>query len=160
MTIKIGEKIPDVKLWQMTDGGPKPISASAIFSGKKVVMFALPGAFTPTCSMKHLPGYIESYAAFVAKGVDTVACVSVNDAWAMDAWGKAQHADGKVAMFGDGNADFAKALGLEVDLAVAGMGLRSQRYALYAEDGVVRALEIEPGPGLTVSSAETLLTKI
>jgi len=160
MTIQVGEKIPDAKLTHMTAEGPRPITTSELFAGKKVVLFAVPGAFTPTCSLKHLPGYVESHAKFVEKGVDTVACVAVNDVFVMNAWGKDQHAEGKVTMLADGNAELTKALGLVLDASGFGMGTRSQRYALYAVDGVVKALEVEPGGGLSVSSAESLLAKI
>ncbi|MDQ3033475.1 MAG: peroxiredoxin [Myxococcota bacterium] len=160
MTIQIGERIPEATLTRMSEGGPTPVKTSELFAGKKVVLFGVPGAFTPTCSARHLPGYLERHPDFVAKGIDTVACVSVNDAFVMGAWGKDQEVDGKVLMLADGNAELTKKLGLERDSSAHGMGTRSQRYALYAEDGVVKALEIEPGPGLNVSSAEALLTKI
>ena len=160
MTIKIGERIPEATLTRMSEGGPAPITTSELFRGKKVVMFGVPGAFTPTCSARHLPGYLERHPDFVAKGIDTVACIAVNDAFVMSAWGKAQEADGKVLMLADGNGDLTSKLGLELDATAFGMGHRSRRYALYAEDGVVKALEIEPGPGLNVSGAEALLAKI
>lgn len=160
MTIQIGDRIPEVTLTQMTADGPKPLTTADVFAGKKVVLFGVPGAFTPTCSARHLPGYIERHADLAAKGVDTVACVAVNDAFVMGAWGKAQEADGKVLMLADGNAELTKKLGLELDASAFGMGTRSRRFALYAEDGVVKALEVEPGPGLTVSSAESILAKL
>ncbi len=159
MTIKVGEKIPEVKLQLASAEGPKPTTTGELFAGKKVVLFSVPGAFTPTCSAKHLPGFVEHAAEFKAKGVE-LACVSVNDAFVMGAWGKDQKADGKVAMVADGNGDFAKALGLSFDGSTFGMGTRSQRFALYADDGVVKVLNVESGPGLDVSSAETMLKAI
>lgn len=160
MTISVGDKIPDVTLTLSTDEGPKPVTTADLFGGKKVVMFAVPGAFTPTCSAKHLPGFVDQIDAFKAKGIDDVVCLSVNDAFVMGAWGKDQNAGGKVTMAGDGNGDFTKAVGLEMDGSGFGMGLRSQRYALYAEDGVVKALNVESGPGLDVSSAEAILKAV
>jgi len=160
MTIAVGDKIPEANLMLATSDGPKPVAASEIFGGKKVVMFAVPGAFTPTCSAKHLPGFVDHAAEFKAKGVDDVVCISVNDVFVMDAWGKDQNAGGKVTMVADGNGDFTKAMGLQMDGSGFGMGLRSQRYALYAEDGVVKALNVEPKPGLEVSSAEAMLKAV
>jgi len=160
MTLSIGDKIPEVNLMVGTDEGPKPVTTGELFGGKKVVLFALPGAFTPTCSARHLPGFVDQIDAFKAKGVDEVVCLSVNDAFVMNAWGQDQNAGGKVTMVGDGNGDFTKAAGLEMDGSGFGMGLRSQRYALYADDGVVKALNVEPGPGLEVSSAEAMLAAI
>lgn len=160
MTISVGDKIPEANLMLSTDEGPKPTSSSALFGGKKVVMFAVPGAFTPTCSAKHLPGFVDHAGEFKAKGVDELVCISVNDAFVMGAWGKDQNAGGKVTMVADGNGDFTKAMGLVMDGSGFGMGERSQRYALYAEDGVVKAIHVEPGPGLDVSSAEAMLKAI
>jgi len=160
MTISVGDKIPEANLMLSTDEGPKPTSSSSLFGGKKVVMFAVPGAFTPTCSAKHLPGFVDHAAEFKAKGVDELVCISVNDAFVMGAWGKDQNAGGKVTMVADGNGDFTKAMGLVMDGSGFGMGERSQRYALYAEDGVVKAINVEPGPGLDVSSAEAMLKAI
>ncbi len=160
MTISVGDKLPDANLMIGTGEGPKPVTTGELFGGKKVVLFAVPGAFTPTCSAKHLPGFVDHIDQFKAKGVDDVVCLSVNDAFVMDAWGQDQNAGGKVTMVGDGNGDFTKAVGLEMDGSGFGMGLRSQRYALYAEDGVVKALNVEPGSGLEVSSAETMLEAI
>lgn len=160
MTIQVGDRIPEAKLMQMTPDGPKPLSTGDVFAGKKVVLFAVPGAFTPTCSARHLPGFLDRHADFAAKGVDTIACVAVNDAFVMGAWGKSQEADGKVLMLADGNGELTKKLGLELDATGFGMGTRSRRFALYAEDGVVKVLEVEPGPGLDVSSAESMLAKI
>ena len=131
-----------------------------LFKGKRVVLFAVPGAFTPTCSMKHLPGFVEHAAALKAKGVDEIVCLSVNDAFVMGAWGKDQKAGGKVHMLADGNGDFTRAVGLEMDGTKFGMGKRSQRYALIARDGKVEQLLVEPGPGLNASSAESVLSKL
>ena len=160
MTIKVGEAIPSMKLMMATAEGPKEITTDEIFKGKKVVLFAVPGAFTPTCSAKHLPGFVQNAEAFRAKGVDTVACISVNDGFVMGAWGKDQGTDGKVLMLADGSAAFAKALGLELDLMARGMGMRSQRYALVAQDGKVTHLAVEPPGGFEVSKAETILAQV
>jgi peroxiredoxin len=157
MAIKVGDKIPSAKLRHMTAEGPKEISTDDIFKGKKVVLFAVPGAFTPTCSAKHLPGFVQNSEAIKAKGVDTIACVAVNDAFVMGAWGKAQGTDGKVMMLADGNGTFTKELGLEMDGSGFGLGTRSQRYAAVIEDGVVTALNVEPGAGLSVSAADAIL---
>ena len=157
MTIKVGDTIPSMKLMQATAEGPKEISTDDIFKGKKVVLFAVPGAFTPTCSARHLPGFVQNIDALHAKGVDTVACISVNDAFVMGAWGKDQGTEGKVTMLADGSAAFAKALGLELDLMGRGMGVRSQRYALVAEDGKVTHLGVEQPGGFEVSNAEAVL---
>ena len=137
MTIKVGDKIPSATLMQMKDGGPKPVTTDELFNGKKVVVFALPGAFTPTCSAKHLPGFIQNAAAIHAKGVDTIACLSVNDAFVMGAWGDNQGAGDKVVMLADGNGDFTRQLGLEMDASRFGMGKRSQRYSMVVDNGVV-----------------------
>jgi glutaredoxin/glutathione-dependent peroxiredoxin len=157
MTIKVGDTIPSMKLMVATAEGPKEISTDEIFKGKKVVLFAVPGAFTPTCSAKHLPGFVQNAEAFKAKGVDEVVCIAVNDAFVMDAWGKDQGAAGKVTMLADGAAAFAKALGLELDLNARGMGWRSQRYALVAQDGKVTHLGVEAPGGFEVSKAEAIL---
>ena len=160
MTIKVGDTIPSMKLMQATAEGPKEISTDDIFKGKKVVLFAVPGAFTPTCSARHLPGFVQNIDALHAKGVDTVACISVNDAFVMGAWGKDQGTEGKVTMLADGSAAFAKALGLELDLMGRGMGVRSQRYALVAEDGKVTHLGVEQPGGVEVSKAEAVLAAL
>ena len=160
MTIKVGDTIPSMKLMQATAEGPKETSTDDIFGGKKVVLFAVPGAFTPTCSAKHLPGFVQNADAFKAKGVDTVACISVNDAFVMGAWGKDQGTEGKVAMLADGAAQFAKAIGLELDLNGRGMGWRSQRYALVAVDGKVTHLGVEAPGGFEVSKAEAILEAV
>ena len=157
MTIAVGDKIPAVTI-KTTD--MKDISTAEIFGGKKVVLFAVPGAFTPTCSNQHLPGFIEKADEIKAKGVDTIACLSVNDAFVMGAWGKDQGAGDKVAMLADGSADFTKAMGLELDLSGRGFGLRSQRYAMIVDDGVVTALNVEAGGAFEVSSAEAILAAL
>jgi len=161
MAVKAGDTLPaDVKLKEMGDGGPKEVTVGDVFKGRKVVLFAVPGAFTPTCSMKHLPGFVEKAAAIREKGVDDIVCVSVNDAFVMGAWGEQQHAKGKVRMLADGNGELARALGLTVDASGFGMGTRSQRYAMIVEDGKVKELLVEPGPGLNVSSADSVLGKL
>ena len=161
MAIKVGDSIPaDIKLKEMGDGGPKDVTSGEIFNDRKVVLFAVPGAFTPTCSMKHLPGFVEKADEIRAKGVDEIVCMSVNDAFVMGAWGKDQGAGGKVRMVADGNGEFAKALGLTMDGSAFGMGQRSQRYALIANGGKVEHLLVEPGPGLDVSSADSVLGKL
>jgi glutaredoxin/glutathione-dependent peroxiredoxin len=156
--IKIGDTVPAVNLNVMNDG-PKPINTSEVFGAGTTVLFSVPGAFTPTCSARHLPGYVEQMAAFKAKGVDRVACVAVNDAFVMDAWGKSQNS-GDVMMLADGNAEFAKALGLELDASKFGMGLRSQRFALVAQDGVVKHLFVEAPGEFKVSAADHVLAAL
>jgi glutaredoxin/glutathione-dependent peroxiredoxin len=160
MTIKVGDAIPSMKLMMATPEGPRETSTDDIFKGKKVVLFAVPGAFTPTCSAKHLPGFVQNAEAIKAKGVDTIACIAVNDAFVMGAWGKDQGTDGRVTMLADGAAQFAKALGLELDLNARGMGVRSQRYALIAQDGKVTHLAIEAPGGFEVSKAESILAAL
>ncbi|HYM03651.1 MAG TPA: peroxiredoxin [Stellaceae bacterium] len=157
MTIKVGDKVPSVKLKQMTAEGMKDVQTDEFFKGKKIVLFALPGAFTPTCSAKHLPGFVEKAAELRAKGVDAVACLSVNDAFVMNAWGKDQKADGKVQMLADGNAEFTKAVGLEMDGSGYGLGLRSQRYAMVVDNGTVKVLNVEKPGSFEVSSADAVL---
>jgi len=159
MTISKGDKLPDVGLVKATAGGPDKLQSADFFAGRKVALFAVPGAFTPTCSAKHLPGYVEKAAEMKAKGVDEIACVSVNDAFVMGAWGKAAGSD-DVTMLADGNGDFAKALGLDADFTGFGMGGRSQRYSMIVDDGVVTELNVE-GPGeFKVSSAEHMLGQL
>jgi peroxiredoxin len=159
MTIKVGDKIPNSTLAIMGEKGPLPLTTDEIFGSRKVVLFSVPGAFTPTCSAKHLPGFINHADEIFAAGVDTIACVSVNDVFVMNAWGKSAEA-GSIQMLADGNGDFAVALGLEMDATAFGMGQRSQRFALVAEDGVVTKLFIE-GPGeFRVSSAEHVLSSL
>ncbi|MGZ5936899.1 MAG: redoxin family protein [Rhizomicrobium sp.] len=160
MTIKVGDKIPSATLMQMKDGGPKPVKTDDLFAGKKVVVFALPGAFTPTCSAKHLPGFVQNADALKAKGVDAIACVSVNDAFVMGAWGDQQKVGDKVMMLADGNGDLTKALGLEMDGSRFGMGKRSQRFAMIVDNGVVKQLNVEEPGAFAVSSAEHVLTQL
>ena len=157
MTIKVGDSIPSAKLRHMTAEGPKEITTDEIFKGKKVVLFAVPGAFTPTCSAKHLPSFLQNAAAIKAKGIDTIACIAVNDAFVMGAWGKAQNTEGKVEMLADGNATFTKELGLEMDGSGFGLGMRSKRYAMVVQDGKVTALNVEPPGAFEISSAEAIL---
>lgn len=160
MTIKVGDKLPEATFMTMGPDGPAPVTTADVFGGKRVALFAVPGAFTPTCSAKHLPGFKEKAAEFQAKGVDSIACTSVNDVFVMGAWGKDQGVDGEMQMLADGNGDFAKAVGLELDGTGFGMGARSQRYALVANDGVVESLHVE-GPGeFKVSSAEYVLENL
>ena len=157
MAIAVGEKIPSAKLKTMTAEGPKDISTDDIFNGKKVVLFAVPGAFTPTCSAKHLPGFVEKATEIKGKGVDTIACLAVNDAFVMGAWGKAQNTGDKVLMLADGAAAFTKQLGLDLDLTGPGMGVRSKRYAMVVDNGTVKALQVEAPGAFEVSSAEAIL---
>jgi peroxiredoxin len=160
MAIRAGDKVPDVKLTEMADGRPTQVSLAELSKGKRVVVFAVPGAFTPTCSMKHLPGFVDQAAALRAKGVDEIACVSVNDAFVMDAWGKHSNAGGKIHMLADGNGEFTRAVGLALDASGFGMGERSQRYAMILRDGTVEAVMVEPGPGLSASSADAVLARL
>jgi peroxiredoxin len=158
MAIKVGDKIPDAKLSRMTEEGPRPITTEQVFAGKKVVIFAVPGAFTPTCSNQHLPGFVKHADAILKKGVDTIACISVNDAFVMGAWGKAQGVGDKVLMLADGNGEFTKKLGMTFDGSGFGMGERSQRYALIVDNGIVKYLGIETSPGQAIESgAEKVL---
>ena len=157
MAIAVGDKIPSAKLKTMTAEGPKDISTDDIFNGKKVVLFAVPGAFTPTCSAKHLPGFVEKAAEIKGKGIDTIACLAVNDAFVMGAWGKAQNTGDKVLMLADGAAAFTKQLGLDLDLTGPGMGVRSKRYAMLGDNGTVKALNVEAPGAFEVSSAEAIL---
>lgn len=164
MTVKVGDHIPDGTLTEFIETesagcsvGPNDFKVADLVKGKKILMFALPGAFTPTCSAKHVPGYIEHIDAIKVKGVDEVWCVAVNDAFVMGAWGREQHAQGKVRMLGDGSATWTKAMGLELDLTARNMGVRSQRYAAIIDDGVIKALAVEEPGAFEVSSAEAML---
>jgi peroxiredoxin len=157
MSISVGDKIPAIELAVMGKDGPESINTRQIFSGKKVVLFALPGAFTPTCSAAHVPGFVVFNDAIRAKGVDTIACLSVNDAYVMGAWGQAQNVGDNILMLGDGNGDFTQAVGLSIDGTESNMGIRSQRYAMIVEDGVVTHLNIETPPEFKVSDAESIL---
>ncbi len=160
MTIQTGDRLPHATLAKVTPDGPDQVSTGDFFAGRKVALFAVPGAFTPTCSAKHLPGFVDQAAAFRDKGVDEIACTAVNDAFVLAAWSKANDIDGKVTMLADGNGDFARALGLEIDSSAYGMGVRSKRYAMLVDDGVVRVLHVEQPGEFRVSSAEHLLASI
>ena len=157
MTIALGDKIPPVTVQRKTADGIDQVSTDDFFAGRKVVLFAVPGAFTPTCSQKHLPGFVANADAIKAKGVDEIACVAVNDAFVMGAWGADQGAEGKVTMLADGSATLAQALGLEFDLVEKGLGTRSQRYAMVVEDGTVTLLNVEESGQFEASKAETIL---
>ncbi|KCZ86802.1 MULTISPECIES: peroxiredoxin [Hyphomonas] len=160
MSIKVGDKLPDATFMEMTADGPAPCTTADVFGGKTVALFAVPGAFTPTCSAKHLPGFVEKLDELKGKGVDDVVCTSVNDVFVMGAWGKSADADGKVRMLADGNGTFAKALGLEMDGSGFGMGQRSQRYSMIVKDGVVAELNVEQGGEFKVSSADYMLGQL
>ena len=160
MTIQVGDRIPSASFRIKTDEGIKELTTDEVFKGKKVVLFSVPGAFTPTCSAKHLPGFVQKAADFKAKGVDTIACLSVNDAFVMDAWGRDQQVGDKVTMLADGNAPFAKAIGLELDATGVGLGIRSQRFAMVVEDGAVTGLHVEQPGAFEVSSAEAMLATL
>jgi glutaredoxin/glutathione-dependent peroxiredoxin len=159
MTIKVGDRVPSVTLRYLTKDGMQAVPSEEFFKGRKVALFAVPGAYTRTCSQRHLPSYVGNAAALKAKGVDAIACIAVNDAFVMDAWGKEHGAD-QLVMLGDGSADFTKAIGLDLDRISAGMGVRSQRYSMLVEDGVVKALNVEPSGEYGVSSGETLLQQL
>ena len=159
MTIKVGDKIPSVTLNLMTEDGPGAVTTDELFAGKKVAIFGVPGAFTPTCSAKHLPGFVTNAGALKAKGIDTIACVSVNDAFVMGAWGKDQGVGDKVKLLADGSAAFAKATGLELDLTAKGLGVRCQRFSMVVDNGVVKSLHIDEGT-FEKTSAETMLNEL
>ncbi len=160
MTIKVGDKLPDGMFMTSGSEGPRPISTDELFAGKTVAFFAVPGAFTPTCSAKHVPGFKEHAAEFRAKGVDTIACVSVNDVFVMKAWGADQGVGDDIIMLADGNGDFTKAIGLEMDGSKFGMGTRSQRYSMLVKDGVVQTLNVEQGGEFKVSAADYMLPQL
>ena len=160
MTINTGDRLPEATLMKATAEGPKPVNVSEIFNGKTVALFAVPGAFTPTCSARHLPGFAENLETLKAKGVDTVACVSVDDAFVMGAWAKSQDGGDKILMLADGNGEFTRSVGLTMDATGFGMGERSQRYSMLVKDGVVEQLNIEQGGEFKVSSAEHLLGQL
>jgi len=161
MTIQVGDTMPEGMLMRMTADGPAPISTDELFSGKKVVLFAVPGAFTPTCSAKHVPSYVSNSEALSAKGVDTVACLSVNDVFVMGAWGKDQGVGDKVMMLADGVGEYTSKLGLELDLSARGLGKRATRFAMVVENGKVAHLAVEENPGeMSVSGAEAVLQNI
>ncbi len=155
MTIAVGDKLPEATFMVMRDGKGTAVTTAEVFAGKKVVLFAVPGAFTPTCHLQHLPGFLGRVADFKARGVDTVACVSVNDHHVMSAWGKATGAEGKLELLADGTAAFTKAMGL--DASMGALGTRSKRYAALVEDGVLKLLHVEDAPGVAVSGAEAML---
>lgn len=159
MTIAVGDRIPDATLQHVADG-VQPVDTATLFDGKRVVLFSVPGAFTPTCSERHLPGFVEHFDAIRAKGIDTVACMSVNDAFVMDAWGGSQNVPEGMLMLADGNGEFSKALGLQMDASRYGMGLRSKRFALVANDRVVEHLAVEAPGEFNVSSAESILAAL
>jgi peroxiredoxin len=160
MTIAVGDKVPNVNFVKPTAEGPQPLSSDALFAGKRVALFSVPGAFTPTCSAKHLPGFVEKAAALKAKGIDEIACTAVNDAFVMGAWGKSAGSDDAVTMLADGNGDFAKAVGLEMDGSKFGMGTRGQRFAMIVNDGTVEQLFVEAPGEFRVSSADYMLEQI
>jgi peroxiredoxin len=160
MSIKVGDKLPDATFMEMTADGPAPLSTADVFGGKTIALFAVPGAYTPTCSAKHLPGFVDKLDELKGKGVDEVVCTSVNDVFVMGAWGKSAGADGKVRMLADGNGTFAKALGLEMDGSGFGMGQRSQRYSMIVKDGTVAELNVEQGGEFKVSSADYMLGQL
>jgi peroxiredoxin len=157
MTIKVGDKLPDVTFTTPSAEGPKPLSTQDVFGGKRVALFAVPGAFTPTCSARHMPGFVQHAADIKAKGIDTIACVSVNDVFVMKAWGEDQNVGDDILMLADGSGVFTRAIGLEMDANRFGMGARSQRYAMIVNDGVVEQLNVEQGGEFKVSSADYML---
>ena len=159
MTISVGDRIPSVTVMKMGSGGPEPVSTDDLFAGKKVAFFGVPGAFTPTCSAKHLPGFVANAAALKAKGVDAIVCTSVNDVFVMGAWGKDQNVGDDVTLVADGDAALTKAAGLELDLTGKGLGLRNQRFSMVVEDGVVKVLNIDAG-GFETTSAEHMLGQL
>jgi peroxiredoxin len=160
MTIKVGDRLPDVTFMTMgADGAPKPAKTSEIFGGKKVALFGVPGAYTGTCSRQHMPGYVDNYNELKKKGFDAVACTSTNDIFVLTSWAKDTKADGKILMLADGSAEFAKAAGLDIDLGARGMGVRSKRYSMVVEDGVVKVLNIEESPGTVEKSGASTLLK-
>ena len=160
MTIAVGDKLPDATFKEMTADGAKVITSAEIFAGKKVVLFGVPGAFTPTCSNNHLPGYLENHDAILAKGVDTIAVLAVNDHHVMGAWARFSGGEGKIVYLADGNGAFAKAAGLEGDMSGAGMGLRNKRFSMIVDDGKVTTLNVETKPGVNVSGAATILEQL
>ena len=160
MPVAQGDRIPDVEVQTMGAEGPQTVSTGEVLGTGKVALFAVPGAFTPGCSRIHLPGYVQGADDLIAKGVDRIVCISVNDAWVMDAWGKDQGVGDKILLLADGSAAFTTAMGLEVDRTALGMGVRSQRYSALIEDGVITSLDVEPAPGVDVSSCEAMLGRV
>jgi|ERR1051325_5172547 len=160
MAIGVGDKVPDVEARVMGEQGPQSVQTGELLGAGRVVLFAVPGAFTPGCSKVHLPGFVQQADEVSAKGVDKIVCVAVNDAWVMDEWGKAQGVGDKIVMLADGSGDFTRAMGLEVDMSAFGLGVRSQRYAAVIEDGVITQLDVEPKPGVDVSSCASVLARL
>jgi glutaredoxin/glutathione-dependent peroxiredoxin len=160
MTIKVGDKLPSVKMMRWGEKGPEAVTTDELFKGKKVAFFGVPGAYTPTCSAKHLPGFVQSADELKAKGVDAIVCTSVNDVFVMNAWGKDQSCGSKVLMVADGDAEFTKATGLELDLNGKGLGLRNQRFSMLVDDGIVKVLNIDPPGSFEKTSAEQLLSQM
>ena len=160
MTIQVGDRIPSMTLIKATAEGPQPVESDDYFAGRKIALFSVPGAFTPTCSARHLPSYIDKADELAAKGVDEIACVSVNDAFVMQAWAESSGAEGKVTMFADGNGDFATALGLDADFSKFGMGPRGQRFSMLVDDGIVTQLNVEEPGAFNVSSADYMLERL
>ena len=160
MTIKIGDKLPDGTLYEMSEEGPKPVSVTELTAGKRIVIFGLPGAFTPTCSALHVPGYVAQADRITAKGIDQIVCVAVNDAFVMGAWGKEQKVGGKVRMLGDGSGLWTKALGLELDLVAKGLGMRCERFSMLVDNGVVQSLNVEAPGKFEVSDAQSMLNSL
>jgi peroxiredoxin len=160
MAIDVGDKLPDIELRTMGAESPQPARTSEVLGRGRVVLFAVPGAFTPGCSKIHLPGFVEQASELKGKGVETIACVAVNDAWVMDAWGRSQGVGDNIIMLADGNGEFTRAMGLEAELSGAGLGVRSKRYAAIIEDGIITSLEVESKPGVDVSSCSSVLARL
>lgn len=160
MSIRIGDTLPEGTLTRMTENGPAPVTTSELFAGKRVVLFAVPGAFTPTCSKQHLPGYLKAHDAIKAKGVDLIACMAVNDVFVMDEWARANAVGDRILMLADGNGAYTRALGLEFDLSGFGMGTRSRRFSMVVDNGVVTQLNVEPEGGVSVSGAGALACQL
>jgi glutaredoxin/glutathione-dependent peroxiredoxin len=160
MTLTVGDRVPEAEFFVMTPDGRKKLSSSEVFKGKKVVLFAVPGAFTGTCHKLHVPSYLHNMDQIKAKGVDTIACVAVNDADVMNAWSKQTAADGKILFLADGNGDFTRAMGLERDFTASGMGKRSARYSMIVDDGVIKRMNVEDKPGVNVSGGDTILKQL
>jgi peroxiredoxin len=160
MPITVGDRLPDATFTTMSAEGPKPQTTAEVFGGKKVALFAVPGAYTPTCSKQHLPGYVQKFDELKSKGFDAIACTSVNDIFVLSAWSKASGADGKVLMLADGSADFARKVGLDIDLTARGLGVRSKRYSMIVEDGVVKSLNVEEVPSNHDKSSATMMCSL
>ena len=161
MAVQVGDKLPETTFTIMGEEGPKPVTTAEVFAGKKVALFAVPGAYTPTCHKAHMPGFVARVDELKSKGIDFVACTSVNDVFVLDNWAKDCDAKGKIMMLADGSADFAKKIGLEIDLTARGLGVRSKRYSMLVDDGVVKVVNVEDAPpSHDVSSAETLCSRI